>query len=943
MEGYGVEGAGGRRGRKRVGRRRRYSSESEGEDKQVTSQKRFERVQANRSSNNGVRRRVKQRHRSTKKDPELHRRKSDLLREDDSDVELDSDGDESQGQRIERLMQKFDENKYKGRMAVVVLAIVLLWSTSFAVCRAFIRLMLQSPSFDEIEAEVLSLEDQTNDQSAGYVDCVNREFDFCNNTYQTEKDEEVARFTAILTENADHLNALSELKAECSNLNVQMNEIISSSSEAPGNHIFDTADPQTCSASAVNLASQRQAQAAQAVAVGEATDQAAQSALDDFQRQIDERRAYDEEYFGETLPNAVDQLAAEAAEKLPSVDELNATLSAMLLEYEACYSNETVFDAEGNRVDCQFTKVSDAIAQQVNELTESFEEYSAVFDEYADTYERMEELATNFRRVVDNADIGVDVNTGVFAFDDDLVNFDDFKSDFPDFNTDQFNEELAQVYAEMEAAKEERLADLEALIEELEELNANFSANLTAGYNPPNFTNITFNTDLAGTLADNLDFVPDTTVDERVEEAVSNAKEGAADLLSATIERDFSLYNYPESYYTSFKNGLVQISDLSVLFDTIYRIMQSILLIRKYWTISGINTPPANMQADDASVFKPKDTQLQAAVKIITNPLVILFLMVLSLVAIISLIYIAYNPLYSAYVEGCLEHTFEEIPEEAEGTMIFRNAYSISLNLASRDGNALIVTNVDQLNAERQLACTDFFSSSLEQRDDQNSTYLNLVDDVEKLGAIFGPYDECVDWDEFDADGGTEVADIMAQSVTLGCNDADAILSDERFTVQLSDDVALYQCQDIPECVIDCTGVDLVTMQKTSFDASCTAEWGLHSYFLIGLLSFFMYLCLNISRFYVMRGVIAAFWQSISLDLFSYQGSCRENGSIVLPAEITTGEARFRDMLEERLQHALKRFQLSGWFEIVLAISMNLPWIVFLAIVAPNLRYESQD
>eukprot|EP00924_Labyrinthula_sp_SR-Ha-C_P012846 snap_masked-scaffold_12-processed-gene-0.50-mRNA-1 protein AED:1.00 eAED:1.00 QI:0/-1/0/0/-1/1/1/0/930 len=877
---------------------------------------------------------------------ESHRRKriSDVLREDEGESDEEIFSDDKEQNKIKNLIKTVEKKKYKGRTALCVFAIILLWTTSFAVCRALIRLILDSPSFEHIEKEVIALQQETVRQQSGYKNCVLSLSGQCNVSFQEQKIKEISRYTTVLEGNADHLNSLNTVKSQCSSLNVQISDILK---QLDGEHLpseFRFVDAGLlCTDEAVDEASARQAKAAEAVRVAENTQNSANDVLLNFQKQVDERRAYDEQYFGETLPNAVANLSQQIQVYLPSMEELEANLTAPILAFEACFGNKTVFDAEGEVVSCDVDVLFRLQFDSVSALEADFENYLRQLESYKELYEDYEDIAETIVSLGDVVDRLTPAQREIFDYQRLSLKTDRFESFPPELSTESFQEAVIEAREELNAKKNEQLAKLAALYEEISAMNQSFINNLTVGYEQLEISNVSVDTNFAEKIAEDLEFVPDTTIDERVDEVFSNADQRASNLLNISDGRNFSLYNYPEKYYTAFKTGLMQISDLGVLFDTIWRILQSVLLIRKYWSISGINTPPADMVADDAKVFSPKQTGIQTAVKIITNPLVILFFLVATLISIVTLIYIAYNPLYSAYVEGCIKHSFEDIPEIADGTMIFRNVLSIAKNYASREGDELFVTTVDTLNAERELTCRDYLSASLKERDDQQSNYLNVIEEIRELEIIFAPYAECINWTAFDNEAGTLIAPLIEESIELECDDAVFVITSETHSVEFYDELALYQCQDVSECDIACPGVSGKAMAKFSFDASCTAEWGLHSYFLIGLLSFFMYICLNISRHYIMRGVIAAFYKSISLDIFSYQGSCHEDGYIVLPAEISADEYKFRELLRERLRITLRKFQLSGWFEMLLALSMNLPWIVFLIIVAPDLRYEGSD
>eukprot|EP00924_Labyrinthula_sp_SR-Ha-C_P013563 augustus_masked-scaffold_5-processed-gene-6.31-mRNA-1 protein AED:1.00 eAED:1.00 QI:0/-1/0/0/-1/1/1/0/916 len=891
-------------------------------------------------------------------------RKSDILRGDESADEDEGSmlsKNEDFAHKVGRLVELFEEKKYRGRVLMCIFALVLLWSCSFAVCRAFVNAILQSPSLERVENELLNLIDQTVGQNDSHVNCVVREFENCNRIYHIQNQQEIDRFTSILQKNADNLNSLSELKAECSTLNQDIDNILRNGTLLPSRFSLPKREDKECVVEEIDRVTKRQAKAAAAVAVGESAEAESKTVLEDFNAQVEARRAYDQKYFNVTLPNALASLVKDAKDVFPDAERLRESLEKIQLQAEACASFEDVFDKNGNKVDCAEIAVPEVFQGQIDGLTEKFRVAQQVVDTFRDVYRVMSNVVSTILNAIqsvrNNWFFGAIIGKLFDLIGGGAFDLSAFTIDAADFNLGPIpggdlralRSAVSSAFESFQIDQLDRLQELDQLFSELGTLDQTFLENLFDGYDGPALFNSIFSLDIAEIIRENLKFVPVSFVPEEVGELVSNAKQRAANLINQNDEREFSLFNYPTAYYTAFKENLLRIGDLLVLFDVVWRIMQSILLVKKYWNISGINTPPANMQSDEGKVFQPKQTSLQKGVKLITNPILSLSILTLSFVFQISLIYLAYNPLYSAYIDGCIEHSYDDIPNEANGTMFFRNVFPVAVNLAAREGNNIIKTKVDTLNTERALTCQDYYRDSLERRDDQSSTYLNLNTDLDILKESLTPYVDCVDWVHFDSiatildEEARAIAPLIERVKELECYKKDILLAQERFSVEFSDDIAMYQCQLVEECILPCPGVEYNTLEKTSFDSMCTAEWGFHAYFLTGLVSFFMYFCLNISRYYIMRGVLAAFYHHISLDLYSYRGSCTLNGDIILPPEVVSEEYTFRDLLQKRLEKALKSFAWSGKIEMFLAFAMNLPWIVFLAIVAPSLQFENRE
>lgn len=86
-----------------------------------------------------------------------------------------------------------------------------------------------------------------------------------------------------------------------------------------------------------------------------------------------------------------------------------------------------------------------------------------------------------------------------------------------------------------------------------------------------------------------------------------------------------------------------------------------------------------------------------------------------------------------------------------EGTMVYRNLLTSTLNSAFADGDAAVKQNIDTLNVERQLSCRDFFEASVVERAEQNNTFIEIDSEQELLVEDYSLFNGCVDWVAYDA------------------------------------------------------------------------------------------------------------------------------------------------------------------------------------------------
>jgi len=326
------------------------------------------------------------------------------------------------------------------------------------------------------------------------------------------------------------------------------------------------------------------------------------------------------------------------------------------------------------------------------------------------------------------------------------------------------------------------------------------------------------------------------------------------------------------------------------------------------------------------------------AAYVVTHPIVQLLQTIIWVLLITTVLYVAYEPLYTEYQNGCILNDADDISVLGldDGTMLYRNGLSTTGNAAYKDGDKRITESISKLNLEREFSCRDNFENSVDQRDLQANAYDSFNNDQTLLKTRFDLFDTCVDWEQIDTD-----YDVI---VDFGVNLADLVNTPacrQTFpSIDLSDDL-LHNCANIAPCVHGCTGIDPETLRATNHRAGCVSEWALHAYLLSSVFSVAIYIMLNVSRLYFMRGVVAIWWKQISIDRYSYLASCTRLGTLLYPKSVTEEGRIFRDVIKEKLDIALRNFSFYGYFELAFAIALNMPWLIFLIIFGRNLEYTA--
>lgn len=358
----------------------------------------------------------------------------------------------------------------------------------------------------------------------------------------------------------------------------------------------------------------------------------------------------------------------------------------------------------------------------------------------------------------------------------------------------------------------------------------------------------------------------------------------------------------------------------------------SLLLIRKYWNISGIATPPADIRNDSHGIYKEKRSLAQQAAYILTHPLLNMFVIAVWVIAIALVSFFAYEPLYSEYVDGCVQHNSLQIDAgQSDGTMIFRNVRTVAENFAFTEGDNRVAEGIDTLNLEREFACRTDFDISLDERTKQNQTFVELERRQQETIELYTLLSTCVNWAAIDTDKSPQVL-LDPLVSTPECSAPFA-------PINVSDDV-LHDCASVQECIFSFDDDATTAVRSASHGAACVGEFYLHAYLLSWVFAIAMYILLNIARLYFMRGVIGVWWRRITIGRFSYLQSCTKDGNPIDPKPVMLEGKEWSKVVKERLKVALRKFERNGYFEIAYAVALQLPWIIGLSVLAPNLNFE---
>lgn len=73
---------------------------------------------------------------------------------------------------------------------------------------------------------------------------------------------------------------------------------------------------------------------------------------------------------------------------------------------------------------------------------------------------------------------------------------------------------------------------------------------------------------------------------------------------------------------------------------------------------------------------------------------------------------------------------------------------------------------------------------------------------------------------------------------------------------------------------------------------------------------------------------------------FSFLGSCDDKGVKIYPEAMEEEGKSFQELIQEAVDSAIKSWEKWGYIHAVYALLLNLPWIIGLALLSPNLVYD---
>jgi len=90
----------------------------------------------------------------------------------------------------------------------------------------------------------------------------------------------------------------------------------------------------------------------------------------------------------------------------------------------------------------------------------------------------------------------------------------------------------------------------------------------------------------------------------------------------------------------------------------------------------------------------------------------------------------------------------------------------------------------------------------------------------------------------------------------------------------IQEGVDTFSCEAIPVCTVSCHGPDKGIVSAVVKKCSCYGEWMAHANILQCLIGLWVFMCINVSRIWVIEGIVRIAWKKLSPKVFEYRGDC---------------------------------------------------------------------
>jgi hypothetical protein len=807
-----------------------------------------------------------------------------------------------------------------------------------------------------------------------YALCAMRRDRECNDSFYKDLTTEVTRSQNVLNNNRIRLNNYTDIRLTCVEhfgAVILALDYMQNTKMVPYDPdfltVFAKTDPQA-STVCNNVAQTLQDQVA-AIHAGEQAElyqQNSQERVGFLTSTIDAQAAYNDEYVSNLTGGL--QLAGTNLQQYNT--DPNAAFNNMAANRDrwiACSSASGQYNGQTCPGPTLIQRIDSMRKGAVDMYDNNVQAFKVFRDSIYTDYAPLFSFYTNFKNAMANEGIASAVASAIGGDLYSVLGFDaDVSGELPSMSvppTSQYSanipttaplaaqnaQDSTSLIAKQGAVQAQAQADSAALAtQQVSWINGFFD-----DYNPPTIdTNATKN----GFFKESSKFLPELEEDlNLVARAVRPAQQDnfqpdtnttvsgrtAHDLLRDNPVRDFDVYLYDIDLLQLLALWH-SITGITLNMDYIYRALRSYQTVMRYWRISEVLAPPADVRQKGilkkGQIKKDARTPDQKMMDLLTNPATTLLLALIFIGVVAGVFLQTYLVLYTEYVTGCVYGSYE-----GRGTMLTRNGAVVMFGVAAQYGDSIEQTSKDRINTQRQLECSKNQDRTFKQQKLFRQEYLWDVDKMDETWAKVDSFQRCVWAAKIDSNFTTQLMYNATNGTATGGLQVN--LFDSHCGPGLSKfnrlDPSEFNCDAIavcePVCDFSVNGNKSIT--RPVWDAGCKIEYYVHSSVFGTFISILAFVLMNISRWVFLRGARAMFWRHFSTGDFNYLASSTEQGEMLHPLDVKYKGKSMKEVVRDELHRTVKKFERMGVFTVALAGLINIPWIILLIYVSNTVQF----
>ncbi|CBJ29864.1 conserved unknown protein [Ectocarpus siliculosus] len=382
---------------------------------------------------------------------------------------------------------------------------------------------------------------------------------------------------------------------------------------------------------------------------------------------------------------------------------------------------------------------------------------------------------------------------------------------------------------------------------------------------------------------------------------------GASTVLPSPVDYTFAAFTATDVSFDSWVVSLGNIALLLLAADYIFRTASSLRLFVRFWSRGGLGLPDADVRVDKAAASAGGAAAglRRGVVRVLIHPATTVLFSAVVLSLVLYNLASVYGPLFADYRAGCVE-------KSQNGSFFGQNVYSVAYNYAAEEGNRDQWTYQEDHTSRRGALCVELTADVrqyLAETDAQlRSMYGAHYEDVTAAATLASCIDTagmdalyagaCCGYDGYSNDtcsSATANSNLLqcplnyASGVGQAFVPLEVLLSDpacsaetlETANWKVEDGIAL-DCDTIPTCRMTCVGPNEELLQAVTIHAGCMVEWFFHAGTVRVAATLLMFLFLNVSRIVLVGGVVKLNWSRLHPGVFTYKGTCTRAGELIV-------------------------------------------------------------